>query len=153
MTIRKATAEDVASLVALYEAVWRPEVDALGEKLTHERCVDAETTLHYVTDYTYFVDEVDGQIVASLGCEEMHGTVHLVHLVVHPDQRRQGHAESLMRHAEEFARENGAVKVWFDTAPSLTAAMGLYDKLGYQKCGYLRRQYWNTDLVLYEKLL
>ncbi len=153
MNIHKATVEDAPALVQLYDTVWQLEIEALGEKLATERRADQPTVEVYIRDETYFVVDIEGRIVAVIGCEERHGSVHLVHLVTHPDHRGKGYAEALMKRAETFAKETGAAKIWFDTAPGLTAPQRLYSKLGYEKCGYFKKHYWGTDLILYEKII
>lgn len=153
MDIRRAAIKDAASLAELYDLVWSQEAEILGEKLTAERRSDEVTVRSWIDQDTYFVVEADGQIAAAMGCEQRHGTLHLVHLVTHPTFRRQGYGEALMRRAESFAREIGASKTWFDSTPGLEAARRLYEKLGYQICGRLKRHYWGTDIELYEKLL
>ena len=153
MVLRCATSADASGLADLYDRVWSREVSVLGEKLAAERRAKQTTVQGWIERDTYFVIEVDGSIVAALGCEDRHGTLHLVHLVTHPDHRRRGYARALMEKAEAHARDIGAVKLWFDTAPALDAAQNLYGSLGYQRCGELHRHYWGTNIVLYEKLL
>lgn len=153
MTIRRAEGSDATSLAALYEMVWSMEVGILGEKLAEERCPNAGTVRNWLERDPYFVIEEQGEIVAAIGCEARHRTLHLVHLVTNPDHRRSGFAEMLMKRAEAYAREIGAVKLWFDSAPELKAAHKLYLKLGYSLCGRLKAHYWGTDIVLYEKML
>lgn len=153
MLLRRARPADASVLADLYDRVWSRVVSVLGEKLAAERRADRSTVQSWIERDTYFVIEVDGSIIAALGCEDRHGTLHLVHLVTHPDYRRRGYARTLMEKAEAHAREIGAIKLWFDTAPALDAAKNLYESLGYKLCGELHRHYWGTDIVLYEKLL
>ncbi len=153
MTIRWANPTDAPALAELYRLVWSAEVAVLGERLAGERQASADEIRGWIENEQYLVVEADGAIAAALGCERRHGTLHLVHLAVHPLYRRRGCARSLLARAEDFARQVGAGKVWFDTAPGLEAAARLYESLNYKQCGYLRRHYWGTDVVLYEKLL
>lgn len=95
----------------------------------------------------YSVLEAGEGIVASIGCEPHHGTICLVHRVAHPDFRR------LIQIAEAFARESGTAKIWFDTVPGLSASRRLYKSMDYAVCGHLRKHYWGTDILLYEKML
>jgi len=153
INIRRAVPDDVHKLAELYDLVWSREVHLLGEKLAAERRADIDTIRNWLEQDAYFVVEQKDCVVAALGCEQRHGTLHLVHLVTHPDYRRSGYGEALMRRAEQHAMEIGAVKLWFDTAPGLKAAQRLYEKLGYRICGRLNRHYWGTDVILYEKVL
>jgi ribosomal protein S18 acetylase RimI-like enzyme len=52
-------------------------------------------------------------------------------LYVEPSVRRSGIAAALLRHAEEFARSNGAERITLATAHDNAAAQALYRKLGY----------------------
>jgi ribosomal protein S18 acetylase RimI-like enzyme len=137
----------------LYREIWTREVNLLGETLVRQRCPDEATLHEWIEKDPYFVVEAEGRVVAVLGCESRHGTLHLVHLATHPEYRRRGFARALMKKAELHAREIGAAKIWFDTAPGLEASSKLYESLGYTRCGLLRRHYWGTDIILYEKLL
>ncbi len=151
--IRPAVAQDAAALAGLYDRVWSLEQECLGEKLTAERRANPEEIRRWIESDHYFILQNAANLVAVIGCELRHGTLHLVHLVVHPEHRRRGYARRLMQRVEDFAREQRAVKIWFDTAPGLTAARQLYNELGYQICGCLHRHYWGTDIVIYEKIL
>ena len=153
MILRQSQPSDAANLARLYDLVWSQEIDALGERLARERAAKTDEVRRWIKADRYFVIEEEGRIIAALGCELRLGTVHLVHLVVHPDYRRRGYARLLMEKADVFARETGAVKLWFDTAPGLEAARAMYESLGYVLCGRLRKHYWGTDVVLYEKVL
>ncbi len=153
MKLRWAVPGDASSLARLYREVWSREVEALGAELAAKRSPDAETVRSWIEADPYFVLEGESGIIASLGCELRHGTLHLVHLVVHPDFRRLGCARRLMLEAEAFAREAGVAKIWFDTAPGLEASRRLYEAFGYKICGHLRKHYWGTDILLYEKML
>ena len=130
MNLRKTQASDAASLAHLYDLVWSQEIEVLGERLARERAAKAEEVCHWIKNDNYFVIEEDKQLVAALGCELRLGTLHLVHLVVHPQFRRRGYARQLMEKAEEFARESGAVKLWFDTAPGFEAARAAWREVG-----------------------
>ncbi|RJP73435.1 MAG: GNAT family N-acetyltransferase [Candidatus Zixiibacteriota bacterium] len=152
-TVRDATPDDAPALAELYDRVWALETSALGEKLAAERRAAPEEIRRWIETDRYLVVEETGRVAAVMGIEARHGTYHLAHLAVLPEYRRRGLARSLMERAEALARESGAVKIWFDTAPGLEAARRLYASLGYAPCGYLRRHYWGTDLIVYEKLL
>ncbi len=153
MILRRANKTDAASIAELYNIVWSKEINLLGEKLAAERQPDESIVREWLERDVYFAVEIERSLIAVIGCEERHGTLHLVHLVTHSDHRRSGYARALMEKAEAYAREIGVNKLWFDTSPGLDAARVLYKSLGYKKCGQLKRHYWGTDIVLYEKLL
>ena len=65
-------------------------------------------------------------------------------LYVEPSMRRSGIAAALLRHAEEFARSNGAERLTLATAHDNTAAQALYRKLGYIR----EEHFWYFHRVL-----
>lgn len=52
-------------------------------------------------------------------------------LYVTPTARRQGVAEALLQQAADFARADGAKRIWLRTAVDNRAAQALYEKVGY----------------------
>ncbi len=151
--LRKAEFDDALELTILYDIVWYQVVEGLGEKLFKARRANKRSIQSWISRHTYFLIEKDYQVVAALGCEKLHGTLHLVHLATHPDYRRRGFGEALMHQAEKYALELGVRKLWFDTAPALDTSHRLYEKLGYEKCGHMREQFWGIDIIFYEKML
>ena len=59
----------------------------------------------------------------------------------------------MTKKAISYGKENGAVKVWLDTTPSLKEATALYEKQGFVRCGHLRKHYWGEGIYLYERML
>jgi GNAT superfamily N-acetyltransferase len=137
----------------LYRDTWVEFADLLGPTLTRQRQASIRTIAQWIHDDPYFVVLVGKQAIGVAGAELRHGTVHMVHMVVDREYRKQGVGAAMVKHIEDFAREIKAGKVWFDTHPELLDAIRLYEKLGYQKCGYFRKHYWGIDVVLFEKLL
>lgn len=64
-------------------------------------------------------------------------------LAVHPDFRRWGIAESVMRHVLDLIRKKGAVFVTLEVRPSNLAARSLYQKLGFEVLG-IREDYYHN---------
>lgn len=56
-------------------------------------------------------------------------------LFVHPNQQGQGHAQSLMDFAENYARQNGFISVRLDTFSQNKRNQKFYETRGYQKLG------------------
>lgn len=54
-------------------------------------------------------------------------------LYVEKAARKQGVASQLMKRAEEFARESGAISITLETAKDNSPAQHLYESLGYEK--------------------
>jgi ribosomal protein S18 acetylase RimI-like enzyme len=151
--IEQARPKHVRAIAALYKTVWSEVAHLLGPTLTQHRQASIRTIAQWIHDDPYFVALADKKVTGVAGAEPRHGTVHLVHMVVDSKFRKYGVGTALVKHIEEFARNINANKIWFDTHPELYDAIQLYEKLGYQKCGFFKQHYWGIDIVLYEKLL
>jgi len=67
--------------------------------------------------------------------------LHLMNLSVHPEWRRMGIGEELVRRALSLAREGGASLATLEVRASNEAAKRLYEKLGF-KVAAVRRGYY-----------
>ena len=86
---------------------------------------------------TYFValDE-DGQVAGGVGIAEFAGIENCAELQkLYLDDRAKGRGcgKKLMRIAEDQARAAGYENLYLETHTSLTAALRLYDSMGYQR--------------------
>lgn len=91
-------------------------------------------------------ERLAGMIVTWLVVDEAHiGTI-----AVHPNLRRRGIAEALLRHALQDAARLGAVKVYLEVRRSNLAAQALYLKFGFKIVGVRPRYYKdnNEDALL-----
>lgn len=83
-------------------------------------------------------------IVAYGGYWLMGDEVHIVTVATHPQFRRQGLSEGLMRFMIDECRKAGAALVTLEVRVSNAAAQQLYTKLGFVEVG-LRRQYYHDN--------
>jgi ribosomal-protein-alanine N-acetyltransferase len=81
-----------------------------------------------------------GYFVAMKGVDE----VHLLNLVVAPEQQRQGWAQVLLDALALWARGQGAQWVWLEARASNTRAAHVYKAHGYRLVG-TRRQYYPAE--------
>ena len=70
---------------------------------------------------------------------------HITNIAVHPDFRRQGIGEQMMRFAFKKARELGATKMTLEVRLSNHGAQALYRKLGFQDRGIRKGYYSDTN--------
>lgn len=122
MTIRPGTAADLAAIAALQvDSSWRPE-EFLAYQLT---VVEDGAVVAYAVH----------RPVADRECE-------LLEIAVGAAQRRQGHAERLLRRLlQEYPGD------WYlEVRSSNQAAQSLYQKLGFQAIGKRPNYYWNQAL-------
>ena len=96
-------------------------------------------------DAAVFVAEDNGDVVGRLSVSrDAHpasGHVADLGLMVARNHRRQGIGLALMQAAEEWARRAGVRKLELHVFPHNVAAIGLYEKLGYEREGFRRRHY------------
>ena len=71
--------------------------------------------------------------------------VQVNNIAVHPDFRRRGIGEALMRHVIEKVRANGATFMTLEVRPSNAAAVTLYQRLGFEVLGTRKNYYTNPD--------
>jgi ribosomal-protein-alanine acetyltransferase len=76
-------------------------------------------------------------------------------IVVRAPARRRGIATGLLKQICELAKSENAIKILLEVRQSSSAARGLYQKLGFEHCGYRSRYYREPeeDAVLYHLLL
>jgi len=151
--IERARGSDAVEIVSLYRRVWNDYRGRFPDELVKARQPTAEHMKEWMRHDTYFVAREGSRIIGVMGCSLKHGTCLLMHMVVDKKHRRRGIGSALTERAIKYARENGAVKVWLDTAPRLKEAISLYEKFGFVKCGHLRKHYWGEDIYLYELTL
>ncbi len=148
--IRTATKNDASNISDLYSAVWNTYADRFPEELLIARTPSPVETVTWLETDSYFVAETDDRIVGVVGCRFEHNACCMKHMVVDNNHRRQGIGQALVEAVIEKALEMCATKVWLDTLPFLEAAISLYTKNGFKKCGHLKKHLWNLDLELYE---
>jgi ribosomal-protein-alanine N-acetyltransferase len=87
------------------------------------------------------LDEVIGYIVYWKIREE----VQINNIAVHPDFKRMGIGEAILRNVIEEARAESAHYISLEVRPSNAAARRLYAKLGFELIGIRRNYYSNPD--------
>jgi [ribosomal protein S18]-alanine N-acetyltransferase len=90
------------------------------------------------------VRERGGAVVAFLNHWLVRDEVHILNLAAHPDYRRQGHGERLMRHVVEFARAHRCRVITLEVRRSNHAAIHLYRRFGFRAVG-VRPNYYAED--------
>lgn len=162
--VRRAAAGDAARLVELAREVGaEPEgwliTDGDWRTASEERRYLRAVRRH--PDAAVFVAETPAGIVGRLSiARDPHpASDHVADLglMVAGDHRRQGIGRALMEAAEEWARESGIRKLELHVFPHNTAALALYESLGYSREG-VRRQHFRRgggfiDAILMAKQL
>ncbi len=82
-------------------------------------------------------DGIQGYGVMSVAA----GESHILNLTVRPESQRQGIGARLLKHFLQLARRHNADIAMLEVRPSNTAAISLYEKLGFNEIG-VRRDYY-----------
>ena len=87
---------------------------------------------------------VEGERVAGyLGSQSVMGESDMMNVAVHPDFRRQGVAELLVKELVAALAEKGNYCLTLEVRASNTPAISLYEKLGFSRIG-LRKNYYRN---------
>ena len=96
----------------------------------------------------------NGVLVAYLFTVWQYLDLHILKIATLPEHRRHGLGKKLMAIAEEHARQMAGETLTLEVRPSNTAAIGLYETLGYERMGF-RKGYYADDsdaLVMTKRL-
>jgi len=149
--VRRALAgeslDDVAGLQHLsFTSPW--SADAIGWELR-----ETDVARLYVLEEE---GEVGAQVrlLAYCACWVIFDELHINSLAVAPDVRRRGHARRLLDHVFQDVVSEGVTSATLEVRRSNTAALGLYDRLGFQVEGIRANYYQNPRedaLVLWHR--
>ncbi len=97
----------------------------------------------------------DRAVVGYVCCWVVRDEMHLLNLAVHPDSRRQGIGEELLRYALARSRREGAAVATLEVRASNRAARRLYERAGFGVIAFRPRYYTNPgeDAVVMSCLL
>lgn len=99
----------------------------------------------------FFVAEKNGKIVgySRLHIYKWNNSAYIVPVLVDIAHRREGIATHLLKTMEDFARENKARVMIFDTAHDNVAGLQLFFKNGFKVCGYNDKLYPEAKTAIY----
>ena len=89
----------------------------------------------------YMLRDEAGAIVAFCVCWVVFDELHINTLAVAPSARRQGMATTLLRHVMADAAASGALKATLEVRASNSAAISLYERLGFRVAATRPRYY------------
>ena len=135
--VRPIRAEDNAELAFIIRAVM-PEFGAGGEGFAiHDREVDDMFSAYSRARSAYFVCELDGEVVGGGGIAHLDGgnadTCELKKMYFLPEARGMGAGQMVLKKCLETARAFGYTYCYLETFNTMTAAMRLYEKNGFEK--------------------
>ncbi len=129
MIIRPAEMEDMEALLAIEGACFR------GERFHRsyiEHLISAE-------EVDVFVCVVRGAVISSAMVVHYRASElsRLLSLATLPAYRGRGYSRTMLKRAEDLARQNGSRKMGLEVRKSNLAAIGLYEENGYRSIGTL----------------
>lgn len=137
MKIKKATIEDLDSIVTLfdlYRQFYEQPSDPEAAKIfLSDRIKSNESVIFLAVDEYNYKGTGFVQLYPLFTSVGMKRIWLLNDLFVHPDHRKKGVAEALMEKSREFAVETCAKGIILETQKTNSQAQNLYDKLGYKR--------------------
>lgn len=85
----------------------------------------------------------DGEVAGYIGSQTVLDESDMMNVAVHPDHRRKGVAEALVRALGSALKGRGSVGLTLEVRDSNVPAISLYEKLGFAQVG-LRRNYYRN---------
>lgn len=134
-TLQEIKPQHDASIREIIMLVGR-EFGAIGEGFGPSDAEVEFMSQYYKDEYSsrYFVACVDDCVVGGCGIAPFnyHGVCELRKLFLLPKSRGLGIGKQLIEDCLEYAKCKGYKKCYLDTLSSMTQAIGLYEKLGFQ---------------------
>jgi len=130
LVIEKAR-EATPEVRALIEELERVLADAYGDDERHGLSLDQL----FRPNVHLFIARLDDTAVGCGGVEIFDGFAEVKRVYARPAARGLGVAKALMARVETQARDSGVRSLRLETGTEQTAAIGLYERLGYRPCG------------------
>jgi len=114
---------------------------------------------HLLTDYNSISliakvdDKIVGFIIAMMYIEREALVGHILTIDVSPPQRRKGIGLRLLQEVERMFKEKGVKLCYLEVREDNIVALELYQKLGYEQIGRLKRYYGNANGIYLRKVL
>lgn len=95
-----------------------------------------------------------GVVTGYVGAIVCGNEAEILNLAVKKEFRKTGIGFSLMERLLDLIKKNSAEKVFLEVRKSNLSAIGLYEKLGFEKVGERKKYYENTeDALIFVKVL
>jgi [ribosomal protein S18]-alanine N-acetyltransferase len=143
-----ATASDIDALLVI-------ETQAFQFPWPRQHFASELSQPHSYTLLARRPETVDQEIVGYLIYWFIVDEMHILNLAVSPGSRRQGIARSLLGEAIRLAQAGNLKTAWLEVRPSNTAALGLYQALGFELVTTRKRYYSDSGedaLILFRPL-
>lgn len=96
--------------------------------------------------YAHYIVALHGRrVVGYAGMWLILDEAHVTNIAVHPEHRREGIGDGLLRELEERAARNGCLRMTLEVRAGNDAALTLYRKHGFEPRGIRPKYYSDTD--------
>jgi ribosomal protein S18 acetylase RimI-like enzyme len=138
-TVRTATPEDSAAILACLEQVFAPYRDAYTAGAFADTVLAPESLAVRFETMTIFVAiAADGSVAGTVAAGIDAGEGHLRGMAVKTAWQGCGVAEQLLHTAETLLRSRGCSRVTLDSTEPLVRACRFYVRNGYQRTGHVQ---------------
>ncbi|MEK6223451.1 MAG: ribosomal protein S18-alanine N-acetyltransferase [Thermodesulfobacteriales bacterium] len=135
--------EDLDEIVAIenvsYPSPWPKQI--------FEREIEAQNSYKRIIRFS-------GSVVAYIVTWTVHDEVHILNIAVHPDFRKIGLGEMLLRDCLGFSSDRGLKLAVLEVRTSNNSAIKLYEKIGFKTLRVRKKYYSDTGedayVMLYE---
>lgn len=132
MAFRPMRATDLDALIKIERAAY-PYPWTLGN---FRDCLES--------GYSCWIGEIEGEMAGYWVMMLAVGEGHILNCCVAPAWQGRGFGRSLVEHLIDTARQYNAEAIYLEVRPSNTAAVNLYERLGFDGIA-LRRDYYPAD--------
>lgn len=136
IAIREACLTDGVSIHAI-------ETECFSDAWSME-AIQRELSQHELKLY-YVLEAADGAVVGYAGLWHVLDEGEIINIAVLPGYRGNGHGEMLLRVVMERAWQLGCSHIFLEVRFSNLAAIGLYQKLGYEMIS-VRKEYYSDPI-------
>jgi len=135
--IRKALAPDLLEIMAIEQSSFASPWNMAFFR--HE--------LYNPVAFFYIIEvgvKLSGYIIFWIFKDE----AHIANLAIHPEYRKRGYGEYLLRWSLEFVHKKKVATITLEVNEKNLAARGLYDKFGFKMVGKRAKYYESSDDAL-----
>ncbi|MFX1367264.1 MAG: GNAT family N-acetyltransferase [Promethearchaeota archaeon] len=106
-----------------------------------------------ISEFPILVAEIEDEIIGTITGIAENESMKISSFAVHPAHQGNRIGQKLLLAIEEIAVKNGCNKTFLFTTWPMFEAIRLYNSLGYEKEGHLRRHFYGEDLLIFSKHL
>jgi len=154
ITVRRARPEDVESIYHLIKLAFE-DYRKIGylEAAIQSAIISKLEIQSRIKEDLMLVAETENQIVGTVTGTIEHESLYVKTLATHPSFQNMGAGAKLMERIEKEAVKVRCLKISLFTTPVMKSAIHLYEKLGYEREGVLKKQFHGIDFIVFGKIL